>query len=125
MYNLSDLYVSDNSKVIEAIKAINKTRAYIALVVDKDKRLIGTITDGDIRRGLLNGETLNSNVSKFMKQNFFSIREGDLSRTNIEEIFKRVSDSDKPKLDTVIGSKNKADAKIAGITPAVLIFSGK
>ncbi len=89
MYNLSDLYVSNNSKVIEAIKAINKTSAYIALVIDKEKRLIGTITDGDIRRGLLTGETLNSKVSKLMKKNFFSIREGDLSKINIDEIFKR------------------------------------
>ena len=29
------------------------------------------------------------------------------------------------KLDKVIGSNNKADAKIAGITPAVLTLSGK
>ena len=44
---------------------------------------------------------------------------------NIEEIFKKVSDSAKPKFDIVIGKSNKADAKIAGITPAVLIFRGK
>ena len=30
-----------------------------------------------------------------------------------------------PKLEIVIGKSNKADAKIAGITPAVLIFKGK
>ena len=30
-----------------------------------------------------------------------------------------------PKLENVIGSNNKADAKIAGITPAVFIFKGK
>ena len=33
--------------------------------------------------------------------------------------------SEKPKFEKVIGSNNKAEAKIAGITPAVLIFSGK
>ena len=44
---------------------------------------------------------------------------------NIEEIFKKVSDSDKPKLETVIGNNNNADANIAGITPAVFILRGK
>ena len=44
---------------------------------------------------------------------------------NIDEIFKKVSDSANPKLDIVIGKSNKADAKIAGITPAVFIFNGK
>ena len=37
----------------------------------------------------------------------------------------KVSDSDSPKFENVIGSNNKADAKIAGITPAVFIFNGK
>ena len=36
-----------------------------------------------------------------------------------------VSESDKPKFEKVIGSNNKADAKIAGITPAVFIFKGR
>ena len=44
---------------------------------------------------------------------------------HIEEIFKNVSDSAKPKLVIVTGKSSNAEAKIAGITPAVLIFNGK
>ena len=44
---------------------------------------------------------------------------------NRDEIFKNVSDSEKPKFDIVIGNNNNAEANIAGITPAVLIFNGK
>jgi len=36
-----------------------------------------------------------------------------------------MSESEKPKLESVTGNNNNADAKIAGITPAVLILSGK
>ena len=89
MFYLSDLFVNDGSKVIDAIEAINKTKAYIALVVNKEMKLLGTITDGDIRRGLLNGETLDSSVTKFMKKNFFSLKENDLSKINIEEFFEK------------------------------------
>ena len=42
-----------------------------------------------------------------------------------DEILRKVSDSAKPKFEIVTGSSNKAEAKIAGITPAVLIFKGK
>ena len=42
-----------------------------------------------------------------------------------ELIFKKVSLSEKLKLENVTGSNNNADAKIAGITPAWLIFNGK
>jgi len=89
MYNLSDLSVNIKSSAIDAIKAINKTNAYIALVVDENMRLIGTITDGDIRRGLLNGKTLDSNVKQFMNRNFHSLKEDDLSKVDIEKVFKR------------------------------------
>ena len=44
---------------------------------------------------------------------------------NIEEIFKNVSDSAKPKFEIVIGNNRSAEANIAGITPAVLILRGK
>ena len=40
-------------------------------------------------------------------------------------MFKNKSDSAKPKFEKVIGNNNNADAKIAGITPAVFILSGK
>ena len=86
MNNLLDLFVDKNSTAIKAINAINNSNAYIALVVDEHNKLIGTITDGDIRRGLLNGEKIDSNVQNFMYKDFQSIKESELSNTNIERI---------------------------------------
>ena len=42
-----------------------------------------------------------------------------------DEKFKNVSFSEKLKFEKVTGNNNKAEANIAGITPAWLIFSGK
>ncbi len=89
MYNLSDILVNFKSNAIEAIQAINKTKAYLALIVDEDMKLLGTITDGDIRRGLLNGQTLDTNVTKFMNKKFFSIKEGYVDKENIEKAFRK------------------------------------
>ena len=44
---------------------------------------------------------------------------------NKDDIFIKVSESEKPKFEKVIGSNERADAKIAGITPAVFILSGR
>ena len=44
---------------------------------------------------------------------------------NKEEKVKNNSESDVAKFEKVIGKSNNAEAKIAGITPAVLIFRGK
>jgi len=89
MFKISDILLKDDSKAIEAIATINKTLEFIALVVDKDMKLIGTITDGDIRRGLLNGKRLESNVQEFMNKEFLSVNENELSKLKESEVFKK------------------------------------
>ena len=54
------LYVSSTIK--EALKVIDSGAMQIALVIDDDDRLLGTLTDGDIRRGLLNGLSVDSSI---------------------------------------------------------------
>jgi len=39
----------------------------ISLVVDEDRRLLATITDGDVRRGMLSGLTLDDDVGSLLK----------------------------------------------------------
>ena len=41
----------------------------IVLVLDKANRLIGTISDGDIRRGLLSGLDLTSHIRNIIHRN--------------------------------------------------------
>ena len=53
----------------EALAVIDKGVLQIALVVDDGCHLYGTITDGDIRRALLRGESLETPVQKFMNPN--------------------------------------------------------
>jgi len=49
---------------------IDQGSVQIALVVDAEQRLLGTVTDGDVRRGLLRGETLESPAENIMNRKF-------------------------------------------------------
>lgn len=49
-----------------AIEVLNNEALRIVMVVDDDGRLFGTVTDGDVRRGLLNNLTMNAILSDFM-----------------------------------------------------------
>jgi dTDP-glucose pyrophosphorylase len=49
----------------------------ILFVVDKGQRLIGSLTDGDVRRGLLNNFTLASPIDKIIQPNPHFIKKGD------------------------------------------------
>lgn len=56
---------------------INKLPKTLTLfVVDDKKQLIGTLTDGDIRRGFLNGNTLNDTVEHFASIDFHYLNNG-------------------------------------------------
>ena len=49
----------------------------ILFVVDKEDRLIGSLTDGDVRRGLLNDFTLASPIDEIIQPNPHFIKKGD------------------------------------------------
>jgi dTDP-glucose pyrophosphorylase len=54
------------STLEQAIINLNKTSMQIVLVVSPDGKLLGTVTDGDIRRGLLNDFDMSSSIETIM-----------------------------------------------------------
>jgi len=62
------IIIKHDEPAINAVKVIDTSDSKIALVMDENGRLVGSATDGDIRRGLLKGYTLDSNISIFMHQ---------------------------------------------------------
>jgi dTDP-glucose pyrophosphorylase len=55
-----------DATILEALKIIDSGAMKIALVVADNNRLLGTLTDGDIRRGLLHGLSLNDRVESII-----------------------------------------------------------
>ena len=52
MLDSSHTHVTPDTPIIDVIKVINASTLQVALVVDPDSRLRGTVTDGDVRRYL-------------------------------------------------------------------------
>src|SRR5262245_33973398 len=52
----------------QAIRSLDESGLQIALLIAPDSSFVGTITDGDIRRGLLRGLTLSSAVTAIVKR---------------------------------------------------------
>lgn len=68
MKNWSDILLGVDTPIIGAIRNLNDSAAQICLVVDADRRLLGTVTDGDIRRGIARGLPLESAVVEIMNR---------------------------------------------------------
>jgi dTDP-glucose pyrophosphorylase/predicted transcriptional regulator len=58
---------SDN--LAKAIEVLHDGGLRIALIVDENNKLQGTLTDGDFRRALMNKFTMSSNIVKIMNKN--------------------------------------------------------
>lgn len=71
-----NILISETATLLDAITAIETGGYQIALVVNEDNKLLGTVTDGDVRRGLLHGVTLEGNVTKVMKVNPITLSKG-------------------------------------------------
>ncbi len=67
---ISKFLVLESDTVKDAIRAIEDAGSQIALVVDKERHLLGTVTDGDIRRGMLGGSSIEENVKSVMNSNY-------------------------------------------------------
>ena len=53
----------------DAAKNLTESSLRIVLVIDDTWKLLGTVSDGDIRRGLLRGLTLDSDVHEVIRKN--------------------------------------------------------
>jgi len=62
--DLNSLFVGEDSTIKGAMKQMDKTAKKILFVADEDCRLLGTITDGDIRRWILADGDLHETVGK-------------------------------------------------------------
>tara|TARA_B110000444_G_C18851844_1_gene606431 strand:+ start:3772 stop:4818 length:1047 start_codon:yes stop_codon:yes gene_type:complete len=66
--NWKNLLIGQDKAIYKAIEILDKYGMQIVLIVDYQNHLLGTITDGDIRRGLLKKIDIKSKIEKVMNQ---------------------------------------------------------
>lgn len=64
MINIQDLYIQKTFELKTALSMLNETAQGVLFLVDESDRFIRTVTDGDIRRLLLKGCTLDSKLTE-------------------------------------------------------------
>ena len=83
---MKEHFVSQNISLLEALERINSIAPdpLVLFVMDADNRMVGTLTDGDSRRALIAGRSVNDTVDKVMHRNFNYMRVEDIM--NVQEI---------------------------------------
>ncbi len=86
MSDVTPSLVAPDDSLRKAIETIDTSAGKIALVVDGERRLLGTVTDGDIRRGLLSGVAMERPVSEVMNRHPRVAGPGDDKATLLERM---------------------------------------
>lgn len=88
MKNWRSALVPVGSSIRDAMAVLDQSALQIVLVVDPLEKLVGTVTDGDIRRGLLRDLSQNASVEEVMNRNPLTAPQG-LSRQELIETLRR------------------------------------
>lgn len=127
MKHIANVLLGEKSTIKDAMQLIDSNSSQIAIVVDDVKRLIGTITDGDIRRGLLNGVGIDESIDLIINKHptICDINESKetLAKISLEKDIKQI-----PLIDSdgiVVGLEIFSDLfKISKRTNKVILMAG-
>jgi dTDP-glucose pyrophosphorylase len=83
---ISKCIIDDASLVLDVLKMIDQLPSLqTVFVLDSQEKVVGTVTDGDIRRALIRGLTIKDKVTDVMRQNFSYLEENEVDLNKISD----------------------------------------
>ncbi len=131
-----DLIVSENTKIVTALKQLGKTGEKNLVVLNVKNKLVGVLSDGDLRRAILKKININNSIRKIYNKKPLFFYQNRLKNNEIKKIliskklfFAPIVDQKKNIVDVVtwdfiFGKKNKVK-KIKSKIPVVVMAGGK
>ena len=65
-----------DATIKSVLETLNKAICGVVFIADRNKRILGVLTDGDVRRAILSGADMHSAAEKFMTRNFVHAQQG-------------------------------------------------
>lgn len=127
---LRRIMVAEETSLRDGLRLLNETGLQILLIVDAGDRLMGLLTDGDVRRSLLRDTSLDVALSGIMNRTFTTLGEDQVHLAH--DLIRRaqfyhvpILDTDGKVADLVIGSGVSARESEKRDIPVVVMAGGK
>lgn len=132
---MKELFVKSDITIRQAMKVLDKTAEKCLIVIDKNNKLKGTLTDGDLRRSILKGTLFSEDISNSYNIKPITLIENEYDDRDLKKLILKkkldlipVVDKNNCVVDYVTGSSlvqdRKARSKIKNI-PVVIMAGGK
>ena len=83
---MKNLKTTLDISIKKALQLIKKNGAKALVVIDKNDKLIGSVSDGDIRKAILNNVNLNKNIKNIFNKNPKYLVEGKYSKQHLNNL---------------------------------------
>ena len=83
---INNIILNINSSLKEALVKLDTNVEMQTLFIENNNKIVGTITDGDIRRGLINGLGNDNSLSEFMNTTFTFLTKGKYEKEKLDFI---------------------------------------
>jgi len=77
--------INKNKKIIDALKKLNKLKIKTLFIVDNENHLVGSLSEGDIRRALIEGKVVHDNIMPLSNKKPQSINYKELEIDNYDK----------------------------------------
>ena len=132
---MKELFIQPNASIKEAFRQLDKSGKKCLIVANKKNKLLGTLTDGDVRKAILKGKFLKDNINGIYEKNPTLLKKENYSPNEIKDLFLKkkvdvipIVDSSKKVVDliffTEIFKKNKINKHYKNFSTAVVIMAG-
>ena len=107
---MKEFLINDKATIKTALKKLVENHNSCLIIVDKRKKVLGTLTDGDLRRAILDDSNINRSISKLYNPKPSVLQFGKYKKEEVIEAAKAAHahefiNSLPQKYDTVIGEK--------------------
>lgn len=80
------IFIKPEATIREAMQALSDASERILLVVDDNRKLLGTLTDGDVRRGILGGDDLSGTIESMYNPDPVSIQQDQFDNETVKKL---------------------------------------
>ena len=85
---MKDITVKLDITIRQAMKALDKTSEKCLLVLDENDKLLGSLTDGDLRRSILAGANASENISECYNKNATTFTQGNYTQEDATRVLR-------------------------------------
>jgi dTDP-glucose pyrophosphorylase len=132
---MTKLFIQPNLSIKEALRQLDKSGESCLIVVNNKSKLLGTLTDGDVRRVILKGKFLNDKISGIYEKNPTFLKRNKYSLNQTKDLFIKkevdlipIVDSSKKVVDLIffndLFKKGKSNKHSKKFSTAVVIMAG-